>query len=227
VMAIFVAAIPTSIGDAVTQPNTMFWVVEEHLGGFLAAIIKIIAFASLLGCIVANIAVATRLLFSVSRDRLMPFSKQLASVHPRWRTPVVASVVLWAVCMAINIAGGGNIFRITAMAVIAYYLTYACTMIGVMIGHRRRTIPEPPGPGYFSLGNALVPVCVVALLWCVAVIVAYLAPESNHYIIGYFAVALGIGALLTIYAWSALSSGRGAVPGVGGAPVDVPEAADA
>jgi amino acid transporter len=227
VMAILIAAIPGSIGHAVEQPNTMFWIVQEHLGGFAAAIIKIIAFASLLGCIVANIAVATRLIFSVSRDRLLPFSKQLSSVHPRWRTPVVASVVLWVVCMVINIAGGGNIFRITAMAVIAYYLTYACTMIAVIVGNHRKTIPAAPGPGYFDLGRWLVPVCGVALLWCVGVIVAYLAPTANHYIIGYFGVALGIGAVLTVYAWSALNSGRGSVPGVAGAPLDIPGGADA
>lgn len=219
VMTIFVAAIPGSISHAIEQPNTMFWVVEQRLGGFAAAIIELIAFGSLLGCIVANIAVATRLIFSVSRDRLLPFSKQLSSVHPRFRTPVVASVVLWVVCMVIDIAGAGDIFRITAMAVIAYYLTYGATMIAVMIGHRRNRIPEPEGSGYFSLGRGLIPVASVALLWCIGVIAAYMAPSENHYIIGYFAVALGIGALLTIYAWSALRSGRGSVPGAAGSPV--------
>lgn len=54
--------------------------------------------------------------------------------------------------------------------------------------------------------------CCVALLWCVGVIVAYLAPAANHYIIGYFGVALGIGALLTIYAWSALRNGTARCP---------------
>lgn len=212
VMAIFVAAIPGTLAHAVEQPNTMFWVAERQLGAFPAAILKIVAFGSLLGCIVANIAVATRLLFSVSRDNLMPFSKQLASVHPRLRTPVIASVVLWVVCMAIDIAGAGEIFRITAMAVIAYYLTYGATMIAVMVGHRRGSIPEPPGHGYFSLGRSLVPVASIALLWCIGVIVAYLAPSANHYIIGYFAVALGIGALLTIYAWRALKRGAAWMP---------------
>ena len=44
-------------------------------------------------------------------------------------------------------------------------------------------------------------------------IVAYLAPAANHYIIGYFGVALGIGAVLTVYAWSGLSNGRASMPG--------------
>ena len=180
-------------------------------------IIKIVAFLSLMGCIVANIAVATRLIFSVSRDNLLPFSKQLGSVSPRFRTPVVASIVLWAICMIINIAGGGQIFRVTAMAVIAYYLTYAATMIAVIIGDRKNRIPEV-GPGHFGLGRWLVPVSVVALIWCTIVIVAYLWPAANHYIFGYFGGAMVIGALLTIYAWSGLKSGRASVPSMEVAP---------
>lgn len=211
VMAILLIAIPGSLAHAAQQPNTMFWIVQERLGSFAAVIIKLVAFFSLMGCIVANIAVATRLMYSVSRDRLMPFHKQLGSVSPRFRTPVVASLVLWAVCMIINVAGGGEIFRITAMAVIAYYLTYAATMVAVMIGHRTGRIPEV-GPGHFGLGRWLVPVCAVALLWCGIVIVAYLAPAANHYIFGYFGAALGIGAILTVYAWSALKRGDAAVP---------------
>jgi len=217
VMGIFIVAIPTSIADAVEQPNTLFWVVQVQLGSFAAVIIKIVAFLSLMGCIVANIAVATRLIFSVSRDNLLPFSKQLGSVSPRFRTPVVASIVLWAICMIINIAGGGQIFRVTAMAVIAYYLTYAATMIAVIIGDRKNRIPEV-GPGHFGLGRWLVPVSVVALLWCTIVIVAYLWPAANHYIFGYFGGAMVIGALLTIYAWSGLKSGRASVPSMEVAP---------
>ena len=215
VMAVLILAIPTSIGEAVTHPNTMFWIVEEQLGAFPAAIVKIIAFLSLMGCIVANVAVATRLIFSVSRDRLLPFSSKLSSVSQRFRTPVVASVVLWAVCMIINIAGGGQIFRITAMAVIAYYLTYAATMVAVMVGQRNGRIPSA-GPGHFGLGRWLVPVCVIALAWCGVVIVGYLLPAANHYIIGYFAAALGLGALLTIYAYAGLRSGRARVPEMSG-----------
>jgi hypothetical protein len=114
--------------------------------------------------------------------------------------------------MVVDIAGAGNIFRITSMAVIAYYLAYALTMVAVMIGHRAGRIPEPKGTGYFGLGKTLVPVACLGLLWAVAVIVLYLAPAENHYIIGYFGIALGIGALLTIYAWSAIKSGRAKMP---------------
>ena len=113
------------------------------------------------------------------------------------------------------------------MAVIAHCMTYALTVIAVIIGQCRGAIPEPSGSGYFGLGKALIPVCCVALPWCAGVIVAYLAPSANHCIIGYFGVALGIGALLTVYAWIALRNGTPSVPGAGGAPLDIPEAADA
>ena len=56
--------------------------------------------------------------------------------------------------------------------------------------------------------------------WCVAVILAYLLPSANYYVAGYFAVALAIGALFTVYAWWALRTKRAAVP-----PTHAPELA--
>jgi len=212
VMAIFIVAIPGSISAALEHPNTLFWIVEQRLGAFPAAVLKVIAFFSMMGCIVANIAVATRLIFSVSRDRMLPFSKQLAAVHPRFRTPVTASIVLWTICMVINVAGSGNIFRITAMAAVAYYFTYGTTIVGVLVGHLRGSIPEPRGAGHFGLGRWTVPVCAIALVWCFGVAAAYLIPSENHYVVKYFLFALAIGLLFTAHAWWALRTGRASVP---------------
>jgi amino acid transporter len=216
VMWIFAAAISGSITHALAQPNTMFWVVGQHLGGFMEDVLKVIGFASMMGCIIANVAVGTRLIYSVSRDNMMPFSKQLSEVSKTFRTPVVAIVALWVVMLIINIAGAGNIFRIVAMASVAYYFTYGATIIAVMVGERRGSIPTA-APGLFSLGKALLPVAVVGLAWCVAVILAYMLPTVNHYVAGYFGVALGIGALFTVYAWTAIRTGRASVPQATGA----------
>jgi amino acid transporter len=223
VMWIFAAAISGSIPAALAQPNTMFWVVGQHLGGFFEDLLKVVGFASMMGCIIANVAVGTRLIYSVARDNMMPFSKQLSEVSRTFRTPVVAIVTLWVVMLIINIAGAGNIFRIIAMASVAYYFTYGATIIAVIIGDRRGTIPAAE-PGHFSLGKKLIPVALLGLAWCVAVILAYMLPKVNHYVAGYFAVALGIGALFTIYAWTAIRSGRATVPRQRGA--DVAHATD-
>jgi amino acid transporter len=213
VMWIFVAAIKGPVPASLERTNTMFWIVDVHLGKFIGVIFRIIAFGSMMGCIIANIAVATRLIFSVSRDRMLPFSKQLASVNPRFQTPIVAIVVLWVVSLIINLAGAGNIFRIVAMAAVAYYFTYGSTIIGVLWGHARKQIPDAP-PDHFGLGRWLVPVASVALVWCVAVILAYMLPTANHYVAKYFGEALGIGVLFTVYAWWALHSGKADVPKV-------------
>jgi amino acid transporter len=211
VMWILVASIKGPIPAALERTNTIFWVVDVHLGSFVGFLFKVIAFGSMMGCIIANIAVATRLIFSVSRDRMLPFSGQLARVSDRFRTPVVAIVVLWIVCLIINLAGAGKIFRIISMAAVAYYFTYGSTILGVLWGHFKQRIPDAPAD-HFGLGRWLVPVSALGVGWCVAVIVAYLLPSVNHYVAGYFAVALGIGALFTIYAWWALRTGHAAVP---------------
>jgi amino acid transporter len=214
VMWIFSAAIGGSLTTALAAPNTMFYVVGQHLGGFMEDVLKVIGFASMMGCIIANVAVGTRLLYSVSRDHMLPFSKQLAQVNRTTRTPIVAIITLWVVMLIINIAGAGNIFRIIAMASVAYYFTYGATIIAVIVGERKGSIPEA-GPGLFSLGKSLIPVALIGLAWCVAVILAYMLPKVNHYVAGYFAVALGIGALFTIYAWASIRRGSASVPETG------------
>jgi amino acid transporter len=211
VMWVLVAAIKGPIPASLTRTNTIFWIVDVHLGNFVGFLFKIVAFGSMMGCIIANIAVATRLIFSVSRDRMLPFSGPLARVNQRFRTPIVAIVVLWIVCLIINLAGAGKIFRIVSMAAVAYYFTYGSTILGVLWGHFKRKIPDAPAD-HFGLGRWLVPVAVLGVAWCLAVILAYLLPSANYYVAGYFAVALAIGALFTIYAWWALRTRRAAVP---------------
>jgi hypothetical protein len=117
--------------------------------------------------------------------------------------------------LIINIAGAGNIFRIVSMASVAFYVTYAATLIAVMVGERKGSIPGAL-PGHFSLGKRLIPVALAGLTWCVATILAYTLPKVNRYVVGYFAVALGIGAVFTAWAWWAVRSGRASVPPAGG-----------
>lgn len=209
VMWIFVAAISGSITSALRHQNTMFWVIGQQLGPFFEDALKVIGFASMMGCAVANVALGTRLAYSVSRDNMLPFSKQLSQVSKTFRTPVVAIVTLWVVMLIINIAGAGDIFRIVSMASVAFYLTYAATLIAVIVGERRGSIPGAL-PGHFGLGKWLVPVALVGLTWCVSTILAYTLPAANRYVAGYIAVALGIGGVFTAYAWLAVRRGRAA-----------------
>jgi amino acid transporter len=211
VMWIWTAAIRGSIAHSLTQQNAFFYVVDTNLSRYSGWFIATVGFVSMMGCIVANVAVATRLMFSVSRDGLLPGSKQLAYVHPRLKTPVVSIFVLWIALVVINLAGAGNIFRIVAMAAAAYYFTYGATMLAVLIGHSNGKIPSTDAK-HFGLGKWLVPVTTLALLWCIAVILGYLLPSVDHYVAGYFGVALLIGALFTFYAFWALRTGRASVP---------------
>jgi amino acid transporter len=214
VMWIFAAAIRGPIPSALSQQNTMFWVVGSQLGPVFEDALKLVGFASMMGCTIANVAVATRLIYSVSRDNMLPFSKQLSRVSKMLRTPVVAIVTLWVVMLIINIAGAGNIFRIVSMASVAFYFTYGATIIAVMVGERRGSIPSAL-PGHFGLGKWLIPVALLGLAWCVATILAYTLPQVNRYVVGYFGVALGIGAVFTVYAWWSLRSGRASLPPTG------------
>jgi amino acid transporter len=215
VMWVFVAAIRGPIPSALGQQNAMFWLVGRQLGPVFEDALKVIGLAAMMGCTIANVAVATRLTYAVARDHMLPFSKHLSEISKTFRSPVVAIVTLWAVMLIINIAGAGDIFRIVSIAAVAFYFTYAATLIAVIAGARARTIPDAP-PGHFGLGRWLIPVSVLGLIWCAVTILAYTLPAVNRYVDGYFAVALGIGALFTAYAWWAVRSGRAPLRRTGG-----------
>lgn len=219
VMWVFVAAIRGPIPSALGQQNTMFWVVGRQLGPAFEDALKVIGLVAMMGCTIANVAVATRLIYSVARDNMLPFSKYLSEISKTFRSPVVAIVTLWAAMLIINIAGAGDIFRIVSIASVAFYFTYAATLIAVIAGARAGTIPDAL-PGHFSLGRWLIPVALLGLTWCAATILAYTLPAVNRYVDGYFAVALGIGALFTAYAWWAVRTGRASFPRTGGEALD-------
>jgi hypothetical protein len=56
----------------------------------------------------------------------------------------------------------------------------------VLIANRRGTIPDAPA-GYFSLGEALVPLGVTCVVFSVAVIVFMIGPALSHAVLWYAA----------------------------------------
>jgi amino acid transporter len=183
-----------------------------HLGPFARALMIVVAFASIFACLIANMAVATRMAFALSRDNMLPGSARLRGVGARTRAPIAAIVFVTAVAVGLNLLNSGLVGRIYAMVGLTYYLTYGMTLVATLIAARRGRIPSAP-PGVFSLGRWLKPVVAVGLLWCLAVIAAVTVPADNRSNALTFAVVLAIGA-----AWWLLALRRRLRAGQAGPP---------
>ena len=141
--------------------------------------LQVVAFIAVFSCLLANITVATRTGFSLSRDNMLPASKVWSRVHPATRTPIVTIIAVGAVTVGVNFLSSGEAAKVTAIVAVVCMITYATSMVAVLFANRRGDIPEA-GEGRFDLGRWLVPMAVVGLAWSIVVILFMTVPAVNH-----------------------------------------------
>lgn len=172
--------------------NPVLRLVGAQVGGAARAVMTVVAFASLFACLIANMAVATRMVFALGRDKMLPGSTPLASVGRRTGAPVAAILVITALAVVLNLLNAGLVEKIFAMVGLTYYCTYALTLIATAIAHRKGRIPPAP-EGVFGLGRRLWPTLVIGLLWCATVIVVLTVPAENNQTALTVVVGAGLG----------------------------------
>lgn len=180
VYAIFAMAIPGSIPHTVNgTANAMIAVFQDHFGSGLALLLKIVAFVAIFSALLANVTVATRMCFSLSRDKMLPGWQALGKVNDRTRTPIYSILLVGLVALIVNLLSAGLINRVVAIVAVTYYGTYIFTMVATLIGAKRGTIPQAD-PKYFSLGRWLKPVAWIGIVWSLVVMAYMTLPVVNH-----------------------------------------------
>jgi len=151
-------------------------------------------FMAIFSCVLANMVVATRLTFALSRDKMLPGSGLLGRVNATTHTPVGSIVLVAVVGIGINLLSAGIAANVVSIASVAYYFVYALTVGGAIYANRKRLMPAHR-PGDFSLGRWFVPVTLAALAYAAGVIVIALAPHEGHTAALYLLGAEVVGAL--------------------------------
>src|SRR5919197_1291611 len=119
--------------------------------------------ASVYVCTLAIQGATTRLMFSMGRDRRMPFGGVWAHVHPTFGTPAYAAIavgVLAAIPIILSGPLGAATLAIAATGTI--YLSYFLCNLGVLAA-RQRGWPQRSAP--FSLRGWGTVINVLALVW--------------------------------------------------------------
>jgi amino acid transporter len=119
--------------------------------------------ASVFVCTLAIHGAASRMMFSMSRDRHLPLGGVWGSVNHTFKTPanaVIAVGVLAAIPILLVGPLGGFTLSIAATGLI--YLSYFLCNLGLAFA-RSRGWPHHPAP--FSLGRWGMPINLLALLW--------------------------------------------------------------
>ena len=156
--------------------------------------LKVVAFISIFSALLANVTVATRMCFSLSRDKMLPGWQVLSYVSPQTRTPIYSIILVGIVALLVNLLSSGVIAAVAAIVSVTYYGTYLLTSIAAIVAERRGTIPNAP-PAYFNLGRWLRPLAIVGVVWSLLIIADMTLPPVNNIAGQYTIVAELLGIL--------------------------------
>lgn len=170
------------LGVILAMPDTAATMAEGQAGGFPIATIIIgslttelfagitlgevylfVILASVFVCTLAIQGAATRMMFSMSRDRHLPLGRLWGQVNPSFRTPANAAIAVGVLAaLPILVVGplGGFYMSIAATGLI--YLSYFLCNLGVLMARRKGW---PHKAAWFNLGRWGMPVNILALVW--------------------------------------------------------------
>jgi len=131
-------------------------VMERIYPGYGGAVISIAVMISTFGSVNGSCMTTARVFFAMSRDRL--FFRQLADVHPKYKTPAKSLIVqcVWACLLTLS----GTFDQLFTYVMFAGWIFYALGAAGVFI--LRRKFPRPDRP-YSVPGYPWVPIAFVAV----------------------------------------------------------------
>ncbi|GAB4009898.1 amino acid permease [Nocardioides ultimimeridianus] len=149
-------------------------IIATQISPRFADLVVAIALTNILVCVLANMLVATRLLYAMSRDNMTPLARVFGTVSARHKVPIAA---VWGVGAIAGFFLITALFSETAfayilgMASIGYFGVYILTTIGMLVADARGTFP-PSEAGFFDLGRLRRPIHIVGLVAFTAVMAA-------------------------------------------------------
>lgn len=193
--AIYSMAIRGSVKSLVGgTTNPLIAVIESHFGHNSQYFIVVIAGFAMFSALLANIAAAGRVAYSLGRDNMLPASKAWSYVNKTTRTPIYSLIAVAVFAELANLASAGVVNNIIAAVSVVFAAIYGFVLIGVLYAHKKGRIPAAE-PGYFDLGRWLVPVSITALCYAIVVALMMTLPAVNHVAGKYFLVVEGVGVL--------------------------------
>jgi APA family basic amino acid/polyamine antiporter len=184
----------------------------DLLGSAGVVIASLILMTSVFGSLNGNLLVGPRLLYAMGQDRLAP--AKLSEVHPRYRTPLVATVVLagWSCLLVIGLSllyqtdlplfdtgkfdQDGRAVKASPFDVLTNFavfggVTFETLAVASIFVFRRRIPVTPENRPYRCRGYPYVPIVYVAIM--AAVLVTFFATprQRTEALVGLGFIALG------------------------------------
>jgi urea carboxylase system permease len=183
-----------SLTDGKLATVGMPYVVEAVFGATAGRIMLVDVIIAICVCTLACQTSGSRMMFSMARQRALPFHKTLSRVNPRTGTPIACSVVVGAgavIALVVNLPQTAVFTALSSLCIAMLYIGYL-GVTGPLLVHRIRAAQGKPsaataegtdehGKKLFTLGRWGIPVTVVAVGYQVLAIVNLAWPRSLVY----------------------------------------------
>jgi len=212
----FILMIPNMDEAAKQGWNVFFWAMDANVGPTMKMALYVAIFLAQWLCGLATVTSVSRMMFAFSRDGGLPFSKALAKVSPKHRTPVAAT---WAgAILAVLFVAGAKWIEASG-ATPVYTIVVSCTVIFLFfsfaipigLGLLAYGGPKWPRMGPWDIGKPLFSLFAVgSIVSMVLIFVIGVQPPNDK------ALTITVGFLvLTAIVWFAFENRRFQGPPIG------------
>jgi amino acid transporter len=190
----FTLAMP-SLKQTLASSAPGSFIVQNAFGSTYARIFLVVVDVSIFATALAILAMASRVIFSMARDGMVPFSGTLLRVSHRSGGPSLAIGAVTIIAIIITIVAQ-RLAVVASVASIFYALVYLLITVAYFI--RRDRFPSRPGA--FTLGRSGKPIMVAVALFMLFIMGSLTLPAINHSVARASLAFVGITVVFYIYA---------------------------
>jgi amino acid transporter len=154
---------PDTLTESASPITDLF---AQQVSPWFSKLVIALALTNILVCVLASMLVATRLVYALGRDNMLPGSRFLRQVSETHKVPTNAVWATGVVSCALLLSALANeetFSYVVGMAALGFFAVYLLTTAGLLVANARKQIPRGPA-GVFDLGRLRVPVYVLGLV---------------------------------------------------------------
>lgn len=179
-----------SLSDGNLATGGLAWLLTERLGPVLGRLLLVAVAVSVFACTLAVQTSGSRMIFSMARERSLPFWRTLSRVSPRTGTPIATSIVVGvgaALALAVNYGQNAIFTALSSICIAMLYLAYLGVTGPLLVKRiRLHAAGFPPGVDetgkpLFTLGRWGIPINTLAVAYQIGMIVNLVWPRSEIY----------------------------------------------
>ena len=164
-----------SIPKVTDSDSPIATIISDQLGSVTERVFLVGITLAFFGAGTAVMTACSRLVFAMSRDSRFPAHRLMRRVNPRTRTPIPATLMIFAVGVVLMVAlPGSALLKLIVASTILPAIIYSATIVLYLVVRKRLGRKE----GAFNLGRLELPVAISALVWVVCALFVLTVPRD-------------------------------------------------